>query len=190
MRTQMIFCGDSGDAGDTPVNTGALSVPTRIADGGDSGGNFGGQKAGYSCFVPTVPAYELASGDRFRATKTGMSPLSPVSPRERNEDVRKMDAFLARWANGETLPVSNLERSAPDIGAEPGKAESADEEMAQAGARSDLEGVPWAEWKARALNRIFQEHGLTGKPGRITAETIRDGLERAARRRENWRQPA
>jgi hypothetical protein len=37
----------------------------------------------------------------------------------------------------------------------------------------------WAEWKAAALNRLFQERGVTGRPGRITAETVRHG-ERAA----------
>jgi hypothetical protein len=30
------------------------------------------------------------------------------------------------------------------------------------------------EWKAAALNRLFLEHGATGKPGRITAATIRN----------------
>jgi hypothetical protein len=36
-------------------------------------------------------------------------------------------------------------------------------------------GIPWAEWKAAALNRLFQEQGVTGKPGRITAATVRHG---------------
>ncbi len=36
----------------------------------------------------------------------------------------------------------------------------------------------WAEWKASALNRLFQQQGLTGRPGRITAATVRHG-ERA-----------
>jgi len=38
-----------------------------------------------------------------------------------------------------------------------------------------LNGVPWAEWKAAGLNRLFQEQGVTGKPGRITAATVRHG---------------
>lgn len=38
----------------------------------------------------------------------------------------------------------------------------------------------WAEWKASALNRLFQEQGVTGRPGRITAATVRRG-ELAAR---------
>jgi hypothetical protein len=66
-------------------------------------------------------------------------------------------------------------------------AELANERAAQSG---DLEAarkevwISWCEWKARALNRLFLEHGLTGEPGRITAETVRDGTKRAARRRE------
>jgi len=36
----------------------------------------------------------------------------------------------------------------------------------------------WAEWKASALNRLFHRHGVTGRPGRITAATVRHG-ERA-----------
>jgi len=40
-------------------------------------------------------------------------------------------------------------------------------------------GIPWAEWKAAALNRFFQERGITGKPGRITAATARHGERKA-----------
>lgn len=36
-------------------------------------------------------------------------------------------------------------------------------------------GISWAEWKAAALNRLFEEPGATGQPGRITAETVRHG---------------
>jgi hypothetical protein len=39
----------------------------------------------------------------------------------------------------------------------------------------DASGIPWAEWKAAALNRLFREQGVTGQPGRITAETVRHG---------------
>jgi hypothetical protein len=41
--------------------------------------------------------------------------------------------------------------------------------------------ISWCEWKARELNRLLQEHGLTGQPGRIRPETIRNGVERAPR---------
>jgi hypothetical protein len=40
-------------------------------------------------------------------------------------------------------------------------------------------GIPWAEWKAAALNRLFQEQGATGTPGRITAATVRHGERKA-----------
>lgn len=33
----------------------------------------------------------------------------------------------------------------------------------------------WAEWKAEALNRLFQEQGRAGQRGRITTETVRRG---------------
>jgi hypothetical protein len=36
-------------------------------------------------------------------------------------------------------------------------------------------GIPWAEWKAAELNRLFREQGATGEPGRITAATVRHG---------------
>ena len=36
-------------------------------------------------------------------------------------------------------------------------------------------GAPWPEWKAATLNRLFQDQGVTGQPGRITAATVRHG---------------
>jgi hypothetical protein len=38
----------------------------------------------------------------------------------------------------------------------------------------------WAEWKASALNRLFQQQGVIRRPGRITAATVRHG-ERAGK---------
>jgi hypothetical protein len=35
------------------------------------------------------------------------------------------------------------------------------------------DGVPWAEWKATSLNKLFQDQGVTGQPGKITAATVR-----------------
>jgi hypothetical protein len=40
--------------------------------------------------------------------------------------------------------------------------------------------ITWAEWKAGEINRIFAEHGTNG-PGRITAATVEDGLEKTSR---------
>jgi hypothetical protein len=37
------------------------------------------------------------------------------------------------------------------------------------------DGMPWAEWKAVSLNRLFQDQGVIGKPGKITADTVLDG---------------
>lgn len=33
----------------------------------------------------------------------------------------------------------------------------------------------WADWRAAVLNRLFQDQGMTGQPGRITAATVRHG---------------
>jgi hypothetical protein len=34
-------------------------------------------------------------------------------------------------------------------------------------------GIPWAEWKAKSLNELFQTQGLTGQLGRINAAIVR-----------------
>jgi len=36
-------------------------------------------------------------------------------------------------------------------------------------------GVPLSEWKAAEVNRVLQEQGTSGQPGRIAAETVRHG---------------
>ena len=56
--------------------------------------------------------------------------------------------------------------SSPAEGAVPAQSSEVD---------ADSPGVPWAEWKAEALNRLFEEQGVTGQPGQITAATIRHG---------------
>jgi hypothetical protein len=38
--------------------------------------------------------------------------------------------------------------------------------------------MSWAEWKAAALNRQFEEQGVTGEPSRITAATALHGERR------------
>ena len=43
----------------------------------------------------------------------------------------------------------------------------------------DQRGISWAEWKAAALNRLFQEQGLTGQLGNIKAATVRHGLRQS-----------
>lgn len=40
--------------------------------------------------------------------------------------------------------------------------------------------ISWSEWKARSLNRLFHEQGVTGQPGHVTAATVRHG-ERSRR---------
>ena len=40
-------------------------------------------------------------------------------------------------------------------------------------AEATTRAMPWAEWKATQLNQVFEQQGVTGRPGRITADTIR-----------------
>jgi hypothetical protein len=36
-------------------------------------------------------------------------------------------------------------------------------------------GIPWAEWKAQSLNKLFQDQGALGQPAKITAAVVRHG---------------
>ena len=42
-------------------------------------------------------------------------------------------------------------------------------------APADTPTIPWAEWKARELNRVFHEQGRLADMSRITAATVRHG---------------
>ena len=83
--------------------------------------------------------------------------------------------YKARRADGEPVPM-NVLAEMEQHPAEPWKVR--DRILNQVGWCS--KGIPWAEWKAAALNRLFQEQGATGKPGRITAATVRHGERKAA----------
>ena len=48
---------------------------------------------------------------------------------------------------------------------------------------ADPPGVPWAQWKAAALNQLFQEQGTSGQPGRITAATVSQSMELEKKRK-------
>jgi hypothetical protein len=55
--------------------------------------------------------------------------------------------------------------------------DSAEDKQRGVNGTDDPDGIPWAEWKAAALNRLFREQGVTGQPGRITAASVRHSLE-------------
>jgi hypothetical protein len=50
----------------------------------------------------------------------------------------------------------------------------------------EIHGTPWAEWKADALNRLFEDYGVIGQPGRIMAKTVQDGLDHPPRREKRY----
>jgi hypothetical protein len=78
--------------------------------------------------------------------------------------------YKARRVDGEPVPMSVL-AAMEQHPAEPWKVR--DRMLNEMGWCP--KGIPWAEWKAAALNRLFREQGATGKPGRITAATVRHG---------------
>ena len=44
----------------------------------------------------------------------------------------------------------------------------------------DERGVPYTQWRADQLNELFRRHGRLGEPGRLTAQTVEDGLTKQA----------
>lgn len=38
--------------------------------------------------------------------------------------------------------------------------------------------IPYDQWKAEELNRLFNEQGVLHEPARITAETVKDGIKK------------
>lgn len=82
--------------------------------------------------------------------------------------------YKLRRAVGEPVPMNVLNEMERHL-ADPWKIR--DRMLNEIGWRSKV--MDWAEWKAAALNRLFQEQGATGKPGRITAATVRHGERKA-----------
>jgi hypothetical protein len=121
-----------------------------------------------------------------------------------------MRAFLLKWANlkpdtpveAKSIPLVALQAVSPedakmqaDLAPMASITESKQfEESAESPAPVDvcgaecLHGISWADWKAAMLNRLFQEKGSTGQPGRITAATVRDGESKQKGRRQHGRQ--
>ena len=91
-----------------------------------------------------------------------------------------MSTFLAKWVNIEQkrhskpgpAPLEAVQAYSP--AASPGGCELAHVSVASEGAEHER-AVSRAEWKAAALNQLFQEQGVTGQPGRITAATVLHG---------------
>jgi hypothetical protein len=59
----------------------------------------------------------------------------------------------------------SLSELAAEVGQRSGNPEAARREV----------WMDWCGWKAAALNRLFEQQGVAGRPGRITAETVRHG---------------
>ena len=88
-----------------------------------------------------------------------------------------MMGFLARWVEqGADSNVSH-DSSGPEatvgVQATPEVATKAPPSTEVRSAEETTRPIPWAEWKATQLNQVFEQHGVIGRPGRITADTVR-----------------
>jgi hypothetical protein len=59
----------------------------------------------------------------------------------------------------------SLSELAPEVGQRSGGIEATRQEV----------WMDWCEWKAEMLNQLFLDMGSSGKPGKITAATVRHG---------------
>lgn len=89
-----------------------------------------------------------------------------------------MGGFLDRWSS--SPPVAPRIADSAKLPEHPGAPAqlNAEKDSAVASAQRE-EGVPWAEWKAAELTRLFQEQGVAGLPSRISAATIIHGARAA-----------
>jgi hypothetical protein len=83
--------------------------------------------------------------------------------------------YKLRGVEGEPVPttvLAEMERH------KTGPWQVRDRMLTEMGCRS--KEMDWEGWKALALNRLFNEDGVTGRPGRITAATVRHGEQTVA----------
>jgi hypothetical protein len=103
-------------------------------------------------------------------------------------------AVRSRWLNWKPKARVLADATESEL-TKPSKPSSVGFEGATSAESSEIEAAPdvsgwsWAEWKAGALNRLFQEQGTSGQPGRITAETVRHGERSRGRRSGNESPP-
>ena len=112
------------------------------------------------------------SGNKSEAKPEPVTVPAPEPP--------ALTAALTAAESGTVPPLEAWPESLADragAGAQTGDAEAARQEV----------WLSWCEWKARELNRIFNEHGCRGisrDASGITAATVTDGMEKHCRRRK------
>jgi hypothetical protein len=123
--------------------------------------------------------HEIRKVGTIRAENGKLKLRFPEPERERLESVietlrQNRETALQTLSTVESDPAivppatrwpQSLSELAVEVGHRSGDAE---------GARREV-WLDWCEWKARMLNRLFQEQGVTGQPGRITGATVRHG---------------
>jgi hypothetical protein len=96
--------------------------------------------------------------------------------RDATAETRVSQAATERQVTAEPTGASQTEEEAN------GAAEIAVQRCSRSARSPEKYGATWPEWKATALNRLFQEQGSIGEPGQITEATIRHGQSTACDR--------
>ncbi len=108
---------------------------------------------------------------KLRFPGTEQARLEPAIETLRHEREAALQTVIRTESELATIPpAAKWPQSLSELAAQVGQ-HSADPEAA----RREV-WIEWCESKARALNHLFQEQGLTGQPGRITPATVRHGL--------------
>lgn len=136
-----------------------------------------------------------SQGEQVRTNIFTVVPIVPTVPIKNKQGVAGMATFLTKWASAEPVkPTTHRSESRRDVGESASDAPLGPSRPCEDAERAippvslhvksaptctvsaeHESGLGWAEWKAMSLNRLFQEQGVTGQPGRITAATLEHG---------------
>jgi len=90
-------------------------------------------------------------------------------------EVNQAPMAAAPPAASQAVSPDVVKETIPNVRKAPPVAAKRDQEPRLGGS-----GPKWAEWKAAMLNRLFQQHGTSGQPGRITPTTVRHSGRKAS----------
>lgn len=131
--------------------------------------------------VPTIGIWSDLDGPQIRGALRALGSAEVL--------VRYLDGagiptrYKLRRVEGEPVPMNVL----AEMERHPDQPRTVRDRMLHE-ARWCSKPTSWAEWKEAAPNRLIQEQGVTGGPGRITAATVRHGeTKRNDFRKENVR---
>jgi len=118
----------------------------------------------------------MSGGERKRPNRGWMNwePTKPIiveSPQ--SEPTEPTKPGFEGFVGSPLAAPAKIETEDPDAPSLPHRKASIASRVDCSAARERVMSL--CEWKAAALNDLFLKQGVTGQPGRITPETVRDG---------------